>query len=175
MAKTKQTSRLCKIVYFDEDSVTDFMQIVAGGKLEKTTELFNETGKEGATGIKVEASVGVGGLFKSLVGFGASASNDSDLQASFNANKIVKNIVKNTILTDFIAVLENTSVDSESNNSESSGEIIRKFNDYIVSAPKDSLTYITLVSPYLSMLKGGAGISAGDFDIAIEKVDNTLK
>ena len=34
---------LCKIVYFDEDSVTDFVQIVAGGQLEKTTELLNQS------------------------------------------------------------------------------------------------------------------------------------
>ncbi len=32
---------LNKIVYFDEGSVTDYVQIVAGGKLEKTTELLD--------------------------------------------------------------------------------------------------------------------------------------
>ena len=26
--------KICKIVYFDEDSVTDYVQIVAGGELE---------------------------------------------------------------------------------------------------------------------------------------------
>ena len=30
--------KICKIVYFDEESVTDYVQIVAGGELEKTTE-----------------------------------------------------------------------------------------------------------------------------------------
>lgn len=39
-------SRLCKIVYFDEESVTDYIQIVEGGNLEKTTELLNETTKK---------------------------------------------------------------------------------------------------------------------------------
>ena len=29
---------ICKIVYFDEDSVTDYVQIIAGGELEKTTQ-----------------------------------------------------------------------------------------------------------------------------------------
>ena len=32
--------KICKIVYFDEDSVTDYVQIVAGGELENTTELL---------------------------------------------------------------------------------------------------------------------------------------
>ena len=36
-------SKICKIVYFDEDSVTDYVQIVAGGMLEKTTELLNSS------------------------------------------------------------------------------------------------------------------------------------
>lgn len=32
-----------------------------------------------------------------------------------------------------------------------------------------------MVSPYLSMLKGGSSIPAGEFDIAVEKLDNALK
>lgn len=36
---------ICKIVYFDEDSVTDYVQIIAGGELEKTTQLLKETDK----------------------------------------------------------------------------------------------------------------------------------
>ena len=32
--------KICKIVYFDEESVTDDVQIVAGGELENTTELL---------------------------------------------------------------------------------------------------------------------------------------
>ena len=33
-------NKICKIVYFDEDSVTDYVQIVAGGTLENTEELL---------------------------------------------------------------------------------------------------------------------------------------
>ena len=62
-------SRLCKIVYFDEESVTDYIQIVEGGKLEKTTELLNETTDKGNAGIDGKASVGIGGVLKALVGF----------------------------------------------------------------------------------------------------------
>lgn len=47
-------NKICKIVYFDEDSVTDYVQIVAGGSLETTTELLkssevNEKQEVGAT------------------------------------------------------------------------------------------------------------------------------
>ena len=41
-------SKICKIVYFDEESVTDYVQIVAGGELENTEELLKS--KEGAGG-----------------------------------------------------------------------------------------------------------------------------
>ena len=34
------SNQICKIVYFDEESVTDYVQIVAGGELESTTELL---------------------------------------------------------------------------------------------------------------------------------------
>ena len=36
-------NKLCKIVYLDEGSVTDFVQIAAGGELDKTTELLKST------------------------------------------------------------------------------------------------------------------------------------
>lgn len=33
-------NKICKIIYFDEDSITDYVQIVAGGELENTVELL---------------------------------------------------------------------------------------------------------------------------------------
>ena len=52
------TSSFLKIIYFDEAFVADFMQIIAGGELKKTTEFITEvnSGIEGAAG--VEGSVG---------------------------------------------------------------------------------------------------------------------
>ena len=41
------SNKICKIVYFDEDSVTDYVQIVAGGTLEKTTEYYEFVGTKG--------------------------------------------------------------------------------------------------------------------------------
>ena len=100
--KMESASMLCKIVYFDEDSVTDFIQIVAGGKLEKTTELLNETNDNGKAEVNGKANVGIGGVLRALVGFEASVSTEASLETSFNSNQMAKNIVKNTILTDFI-------------------------------------------------------------------------
>lgn len=165
-------SRLCKIVYFDEESVTDYIQIVEGGKLEKTTELLNETTDKGNAGIDGKASVGIGGVLKALVGFEVKTSVEAELETSFNTNQMVKNIVKNTILTDFIDLIDEMPLGEKEG--EQSGPI-HKFTGYKVYAPKDSMSYVALISPYLSMLKGGTDIPAGDFNIAIDKLDNTIK
>lgn len=171
--KEQNKSRLCKIVYFDEESVTDYIQIVEGGKLEKTTELLNEAKDKGQASIDTKASVGIGGVLKALVGFEIKGSVDAGLETSFNTNQMVKNIVKNTILTDFIDLIDELS--SEEKDGVQNCGAINKFTGYKIYAPKDSLSYVALISPYLSMLKGGTNIPAGDFNIAIDKLDNTIK
>jgi hypothetical protein len=173
MPKKKQTNKLCKIVYFDEDSVTDYVQIVAGGKLEKTTELLNESSNSGNAETGAKTSVGFGGLLKALIGFEASASLGASLETSFNATGVVKNIVKNTMLTDFIAIFEDDCPDNAK--ACTSKSAMRKFKGYSVTAPKESLSFVALISPYLSMVKGGSGLPAGEFNIAIEKIDNAIK
>ena len=55
-------NKICKIVYFDEESVTDYIQIVAGGIMENTTELFKL--REGDEDHKLQATAKV-----ELVGF----------------------------------------------------------------------------------------------------------
>lgn len=164
-------SRICKVVYFDEESVTDYIQIISGGKLEKTTELLNQTTDTGNAGVETKAAIGIGGVLKALMGFEVSASTEASLDTSFNTDRMAKNIVKNTILTDFIDILAQDASDTQ----YSVKGAIHKFDGYTVTAPKDSLSYIALISPYLAMLRSGAGIQAGEFNIAIDKLDNTIK
>lgn len=166
----EKKSKICKIVYFDEESITDYIQIISGGNLEKTTELLNQTTDSGNAGVETKASIGIGGVLKALMGFELSAAGGTSLDTSFNTDMMAKNIVKNTILTDFIDVLSEANEDQGEKKSA-----IKKFEGYSVSAPKDSLSYIALISPYLSMLKGGTAIPAGDFNIAVDKLDNTIK
>lgn len=151
-------SRLCKIVYFDEESVTDYIQIVEGGKLEKTTELLNETTDKGNADVdaRVGVGIGIGGVLKALVGFEVKTSVEAESETSFNTNQMVKNIVKNTILTDFIDLIDEIPLGEQEGEQSSA---IHKFTGYKVCAPKDSMSYVALISPYLSMLKGGTDIS----------------
>lgn len=166
--KVKNTKRICKIVYFDEDSVTDYIQIVAGGALEKTTELLKESKNVGDMSTSGKAKVGISGILGALMGFELSATGEGALESSFSSGNMAKNIVKNTILTDFIDIISK-------NDDDKQNSAISKFEGYSISAPKDSLSYVALISPYLSMIKGGASIPAGEFNIAIDKLDNTIK
>lgn len=165
--------KICKIVYFDEDSVTDYVQIVAGGELENTTELLNSRDAKEASNVQMNGKVGISGIFKALLGWEACASADLSAGLSFNSNKMVKNIVKNTILTDFLKTIEDASLGKTT--SRLPKGTIKQFKGYKISAEKDSLSYMVMVSPYLSMLKNGSSIPSGEFNIAIDKLDNALR
>ncbi len=165
-------NKICKIVYFDEESVTDYVQIIAGGEMVKTTELLNS--REWNESQNGEATVkgGISGIFKALLGWEASASGEVTAGLSFNGNKMVRNIVKNTILTDFLSILNDE--ESKKSSSKTSKGAIKKLDGYDITVEKDSLSYMVMVSPYLSMF-GGASVPAGEFNIAIDKLENVLK
>lgn len=146
--------KICKIVYFDEDSVTDYVQIVAGGELENTTELLKSRDAQEAQSVQANGKVGISGIFKALLGWEAGASADVSAGLSFNSSKMVKNIVKNTILTDFLKTIEDVS--QGRTNSRLPKGTIKQFKGYKISAVEDSLSYMVMVSPYLSMLKSEA-------------------
>lgn len=165
--------KICKIVYFDEDSVTDYVQIVAGGELENTTELLNSRDLKEGQNAQANGKAGISGIFKALLGWDAGVSADVSAGLSFNSSKMAKNIVKNTILTDFLNVIEGASLGKAK--SRMPKGTIKQFKGYRIHAEEDSLSYMVMVSPYLSMLKNGSSIPAGDFSIAVDKLDNALR
>ena len=167
------TRQICKIVYFDEESVTDYVQIVAGGELQSTTELLKWRDGSVEQAGSLSGKAGISGVFRALTGWGASAEGTISESISFNSNKLVRNIIKNTILTDFLQILD--AENTKETTSETNKGAIRRFEGYSISVEKDSLSYIVMVSPYLSMLRTGTSIPAGEFDIALDKFENTLK
>lgn len=173
MERGEVMEKICKIVYFDEDSVTDYVQIVAGGELENTTELLRSRDAQEEQIVQANGKVGISGIFKALLGWEAGASADISAGLSFNSSKMVKNIVKNTILTDFLKTIEDAS--QGKTNSRLPKGTIKQFKGYKISAEEDSLSYMVMVSPYLSMLKSGSSIPAGEFNIAVDKLDNALR
>lgn len=163
MENNVKEGSLCKIVYFDEESVTDYIQIVNNGNLEKTSELLGDTvdSVNGSSGIS--GKIGVMGALKVLLGNEISASANAEINTSYTNERMVKTIVKNTILTDFINIV-----------TKNKNKAIVEMRGYKIEAPKDSLAYVALISPYFNMLRG-ANIPAGEFTLATDKLDNTIK
>lgn len=51
-------SKFLKIIYFDEAFVADFLQIIAGGELKRTTEFMTEVEGGAKADINAAASIG---------------------------------------------------------------------------------------------------------------------
>ena len=173
MSEGKPQIKLCKIIYFDDDSVTDYLQLMSGGSLELTTELLNSTIKSGEEKFEGAANIGVGGVLKALLGWNVDASVSAAVTGSFSGEKMVRNIIKNTILTDFVNCLD------ENENKVYASRLpkgtIKKFKDYKITVEKDTLSYFVMVSPYLNMFQSGSVVPSGELNISLDKLDNALK
>lgn len=165
---------LCKIIYFDEESITDFIQISEGGELEKTTQLLKESGIKESLSIGGGFKIGLGRIVAALSGANAYMDVKGDVSAEHENAKMIKSIIKNTILTDFLDILDKRGSGNKSKRRLPSGAV-KKFQGYEISIEKDSMAYMAMVSPYLNMVDSGTTVDAGDFNIAVEKLDNTIK
>lgn len=152
MKEKTQVNKLSKVIYFDENSATDYVQIIEGGELAQTTELLSVGGTSGDTEIGTKVSFGFGKLFRSLVGLDASASIEANLRANFQDEKLVKNILQNTILTDFLNIVEgNLKSDTKTTG-------IQLIEDYKIEVIENTLSYIIMFSSFMTMFKDGSSI-----------------
>ncbi len=154
-----------KIVYFDEGSITDYMQIEQEGSLSKTTELLKQTQK----GIEASGNIEIklnpfASLLTAIAGFSANVSGKTNLTASVNTDKMAKTIIQNTLLTDFLDIC------NDENDS------IEKFENYVLSEPKGSLTEFLKISVYTNMMNGSTVIDSSDnIELSIDKFDETIR
>lgn len=162
--ETVPEKKLCKIAYFDEGSATDFVQILHGGGLKTTTELFESGEDKGGATVNAEAKVGLSALVHGLLGAKASVGVDASLSTSFDSGEMAKSIITNTLLTDFLACV-----------SSSNGSPIHVFEGYDISPVSNSMSSFMLLTPYLGMLRNGSSISAGDFAISLDRIDDAIK
>jgi len=161
----KSLSKLTKVIYFDESSVTDYIQIIEGGQLVKTTELLKGDTDNGEAKVGGELSVGISSLFKNLIGIGAKVQTNSKLETSFKSETLIKTILQNTILTDFLDIVE------------SGKSHISVFDNIKIKVIKDSLSYVIMISPYMKMFKGDGLNLNTDLDLSIDivKMDDSIK
>ena len=127
---------MIKVVYFDEESASDYLDISAGGKATSTSEDVKERGKE--LHRKVEA--GLTAKLSWLPFFGASGELSAGAGASAAGKSILSKTLSNTILTDYLA-----KADSDSR--------VVQLRDLRLTAPKDSMAYMKMFTPYMVLLK----------------------
>lgn len=173
------SNNFLKIVYFDEAFVADFMQIIAGGELKKTTEFITEvnSGIEGSAG--ANGSIGteknaLSKVFSFLSGATINAEAGMNVNLSKKSDRIAKNILENTLLADFIALLDADK--RRTKNKRCSG--IKIFSKVVVRPEVDSFSYIMLIAPFLSMIDGELPFKTKDgnaMKIDITKIEEAIE
>lgn len=131
-----QTRALVKVVYFDEESVSDLLDIAAGGK-EATSK---QQTRERAAEVEAEARAKAAAKFNWLPFLGGSAEAGAAASASAVGRNILNKTLSNTILTDYLGKLE-------------SMKGVERLENLTVTARKDSAAYMKMYTPYLAMLK----------------------
>jgi hypothetical protein len=142
---------MIKIVYFDEESASDYLDISAGGKTASTREQVQERSKE--THAQVEA--GLMAKLSWLPFLGASGELSAGAGAVAAGKSILSKTLSNTILTDYLV-----KADGDAR--------VAQLRDLRVTAPKNSMAYIKMFTPYMVMLR------MDDIPVDLARMDEVL-
>lgn len=134
--KGRPKKSMIKIVYFDEDSASDYLDVSAGGKKASTSENVKERSRE--THSKVEA--GLIAKLSWLPFLGTSAEGSAGAGMSAAGKSILSKTLSNTILTDYLA------------EAEDDGRI-KRLEGLRMTAPKDSMAFMKMYTPYMIVAK----------------------
>jgi len=149
--KSTELPSMIKIVYFDEESASDYLDMSAGGKAASTSEAIQERTKEAHA--KVEA--GLIAKLSWLPFLGGSGELSAGAGASAAGSSILSKTLSNTILTDYLA-------------SAGDDSRIAQLRDLRVTAPEDSMAYMKMFTPYMVMLK------LDDAPVDLARLDDVL-
>ena len=151
------TDKIIKIIYFDENSAIDYINISRGGNLFEVSDKI----KKGTANINLgsEANISSRIGLPSILNFKAKASLKSEM-LKYGENYF-KTSITNTILTDFISLSK-------------TDEAIKKFEKEKISFVEDSMTYIKTVAPYTYILKEEF-LSNLVSEIDFNRIDELLK
>ena len=125
-----------KIIYFDESSALDILDIKSNGR----TEEIMETMVEKASKFSLDGKIGTGIL--DFFNFGISANSSG--QYDRGKSNILKTNLTNTILTSFIDLFV------KENSSEYG---LEELKDFRLSIPPDSAAFIKSIAPFIKFFK----------------------
>jgi hypothetical protein len=130
-ASSNELSRLVKVVYFDEDAASDYIDLAMGGREERV--LSDENSNDKSLSANAEAKLSAKIPFWSF--FRAEAGTGGEFNVSEKAKNIVSQTISNTILTDYTKKVAESSLG------------VKKFEGYDVKFV-DSLSCMRLYLPY---------------------------
>ena len=136
MSKIESLTSIIKIVYFDEESASDYLDITAGGKSASTSEDVRER----TTELHGKVEAGLIAKLSWLPFLGASGELSAGAGGSAASRSILSKTLSNTILTDYLAKADED-------------PRVAQMRDLRVTAPKDSMAYMKMFTPYMVMLR----------------------
>ena len=172
--------KFVKVIYFDEGTAADYMQITSGGELKKTTEFITDvTGDAGAGAQgKVSANAkgkGLPALFKALTGIGTEVSLDGHTDVEAKKERIAKTILENTLLADFVELIDS---DSKKKKEENKRHLaIKQFEKVKLFPQANSFSYMMLMAPFFTMIEGNVPISGQNgemFTLDVSKIETAI-
>lgn len=148
---------MIKIVYFDDFSATDYLNIYDGGSKIKTSEEIKNKSKEFAS----KTSVKLFAKLSWLPFFGGEAQTGVSTDFASNASSLLKTTLSNTVLTDFLEKIKDDT------------RRIVKFSGYSVKAHKNSIAFFKMFTPYLKITKSDFESEGISFDLS--RMDEAFK
>lgn len=134
--KSSTSATIIKVVYFDEESASDYLDIAAGGKAAATSEDV----KDRTTRLHGEVESRLSAKLSWLPFIGGSAEAGGGVDLSRTGQSILSKTLSNTILTDYLAQAADDAR-------------VTQLRGLRVTAPQDSMAYMKMFTPYMVMLK----------------------
>lgn len=154
MAKSNDnyaSATMIKIVYFDEESASDYLDISAGGKSTASSDHV----KDRTTNLHGKVETRLAAKFSWLPFLGGSAEAGGGVDISSAGQSILRKTLSNTILTDYLA-----KADGDAR--------VTQLRDLRVTAAKDSMAFTKMFTPYMVMLK------MDDLPLDLARMDDAL-
>jgi hypothetical protein len=150
--KDQPKQSMVKVVYFDEQSASDYLDISAGGQSSSTSEDVRKRATEVHSNVEAKLAA----KLSWLPFLGANAEAGAGLDISRAGQSILSKTLSNTILTDYV---EKVADDGR----------VRILRNFQVTAPQDSMAHIKMYTPYMVIAKTeGQGIDLARLDEALE-------
>ena len=141
---------MIKVVYFDDYSATDYLNIYDGGSKMNTSEQIKDKSKEFAN----KTSANLFARLSWLPFIGGEAETGVSADFSYHASSLLKTTLSNTVLTDFLEKIKGDT------------QRITKFNGYSVKAYKNSIAFFKMFTPYLKITKSDFVSEGFAFDLS---------